>query len=85
MKTILPQSINTVEEAKAFLTDLHNNGEAYHPEDNAASVGHLKGHKLTKGECWQLDKLMGEIYGLQGANIKMDFDPCEFLLQLNGE
>jgi len=35
MKTTLPDSITTIDEAKKFLTDLHKNGESYNPEDNA--------------------------------------------------
>lgn len=38
MKTIIPAAITNVAEAKAFLTDLHNNNEIYHPEDGAAEV-----------------------------------------------
>lgn len=87
MKTVLPQSINTVEEAKGFLTELSRNNEAYHPEDSAASIGTLNEHILTESECLQLDKLMGEIYSLKGNEDyrNMVFDSCDFLLQLTGE
>lgn len=38
MKTTLPTAINTIEEAKTFLTELNTNGEAYHPEDDAHDI-----------------------------------------------
>lgn len=38
MKTNLPAAITTIDEAKAFLTELHANGESYHPEDDAHDV-----------------------------------------------
>lgn len=85
MKTTLPDHIETVEQAKTFLTDLYNNGEAIHPEDPAHSIVwiHLPIEQIpTPEECAKLDKLMDDIYNLDGnagnhANPK--FDPCEWL------
>lgn len=82
MKTALPDSINTVEEAKKFLTDLYNNGEAYHPEDSAILID-----IFTQQEGEQLNKLMSHIYNLDGNNgnhATPKFDPCKFLLDLDG-
>lgn len=80
MKTKLPESINTVEEAKDFLQNLHNNGESYHPEDDAHDIL-WTGANPTPEECDQLNKLMSDIY----ENIdfyETGFDPCGFLLDL---
>lgn len=75
MKTILPAEIKNVAEAMLFLTALNNNGESYHPEDRAEDcIDHL----ATKEECDECNKLMNDIYSLP------DFDPCEFLLDLDG-
>ena len=38
MKTKLPEKISTVQEAKAFLSDLYYNNESYHPEDSAHGI-----------------------------------------------
>lgn len=79
MLTKLPTEITNIERAKSFLSDLHNNGEAYHPEDDAHDiVWHVKPeHCPTPEECDQLNKLMDQIYQLDG------FDACEYLLSLH--
>jgi hypothetical protein len=58
MKTILPQAITTIEEAKKLLTDLYNNNETFHPEDDATD---LVGDLFTQAEGEQLNKLMAII------------------------
>jgi len=88
MKTILPQSINTINEAKSFLTALCSNNEAYHPDDNAHDIGiydPATNHFImlfNPAECDQLNKLMADIFNLEGNdNIhKMAFDPYEWIL-----
>lgn len=86
MKTVLPQAIGTIEEAKAYLTELYNNREAYHPEDSASDCLGRNG-KATPEECTQLDKLMEDIYNLPGNDDKphdeIAFCPCEFILNLD--
>jgi hypothetical protein len=85
MKTVLPVSIQTIEQAKVFLTDLYNNGESYHPEDDAHDCMPLS--VATAAECDQLNKLMEEIYDLPGNDGShgndMAFCPCGFLLSLD--
>ena len=88
MKTILPAKISTIKEAKEFLTSLHINGEAYHPEDSAADIVNGKTDKelFTAAEAEKLDGLMTDIYNLKGndgRHVDLAFDPCEFLLQLD--
>lgn len=82
MKTVLPSSIETIEQAKAYLTDLYNNGESYHPEDGAENVSwNLHANDIpTETECIFMDKLMNDIYRIAKGT---DFDPCEFLLELD--
>lgn len=86
MKTVLPKRITTVEEAKSLLTDLYNNNESFHCEDDANDC--LEGI-ATKEEGDLLNKLMGDIYDLPGNDGKHDnsisFCPCEFLLNLDPE
>lgn len=77
MLTKLPQSITTIDEARKLLTDLYNNGESFHPEDDANDI---VGDLFTKEEGDKLNDLMGQIYDLPG-----DFDPCEFYLILDNE
>lgn len=73
MKTVLPNAINSVEEAKQLLTDLANNNEVYHPEDDAFDI-YWHTSQPTDDEKRQLNKLMGMIYELD------NFDPCDFLI-----
>lgn len=82
MKTLLPAKIETVEQAKQFLSDLHSNNETFHPEDDATQ---LVGDPFNQQEGTQLNKLMSDIYNLEGNNSAQDmiFDPCQFLLELD--
>jgi hypothetical protein len=78
MKTVLPTSITTVEEAKAFLTDLYDNGEMFHPEDNAHDVV-WQTCTPTYKEKEQLNKLMYEVFCLAEMSDDVCFDPWRFL------
>lgn len=84
MKTTLPTEITSVDAAKSLLTDLYNNGEAFHCEDDANDC--LAGI-ATKDEGDLLNKLMNDIYSLSGNEdaSNMAFDPCGFLLSLDPE
>ena len=87
MKTTLPQSIETAEQAKQLLTNLYNNGESFHPEDDATDIEWATCEEPTEAECILLNKLMADIYDLPGNEnpMNMAFDPCEFLLSLDVE
>ena len=84
LKTKLPAVITSPTEAVAFLTELYNNDEAYHPEDNALDV-EWESADPSIAERAQLNKLMNDIYSLEG-NIdaqNMICDPCLILLELD--
>jgi len=88
MKTILPASITTIDQAKQLLTNLHTNGEAFHPEDDATGIVWTDCKSPTPQECVQLNKLIKDIYDLpenKGTYPKLSFDPCIFLLSLSGD
>lgn len=90
MKTILPNAINTIDEAKQFLNELYKNKEAYHPEDDAHDViwnSVPKEEWPNPIECDQLNKLMDDIYGLKGNedHMNMELDPCGYLMDLDAE
>jgi len=77
MKTTIPSVITTSEDAKKFLTDLFNNGEAYHPEDSAFDIENMYGERLFSDEESSLmNEAMWQVYDVA------DFDPCELLLDL---
>lgn len=85
MKTTLPESIATVDEAKAFITELYNNAELYHPEEDANEVGDflpISGGRqifkrlFTPEEATKLNGLFNQIDNLQG------FCPCSFSLSI---
>jgi hypothetical protein len=93
MKTKLPAEIKSVEAAKTFLTILNRNHESFHPEDDAHDIDWTAmdsdTDKPTKEECDLLNKLMDDIYDLPKntygrKHIDLGFDPCGFLLYLNG-
>ena len=84
MKTNLPYSINTIEEAKAFLFDLHQNGESYHPEDDAFDIINAEQLPLfTIEEAEQLNNLFGEIANLSRGDHETLFDASEYLMSLD--
>jgi hypothetical protein len=87
MKTPLPTDIKTIEQAKEFLSALHGNGETFHPEDDAFDIlwNMPEQDMPTMAECERLNKLMDEIYNLEGNNDpqNMVFDPCGYLLDLD--
>lgn len=78
-KTSLPEKINTIEEAKKFLRELHANNEHYHCEDDANDC--LQGY-VTKEQGDRLNKLMNDIYSLDcnKDRTNLGFCPCGFLL-----
>lgn len=83
MKTKLPETITTVDQAKQFLTELHKNGEAFHCEDDAHDIDFVNCDP-TPAEREKLNNLMLDIYWLPGnrAAGPMEFDPCGFLVDL---
>lgn len=88
MKTKLPERISTIDEAKVFLTELYNNGESFHPEDDANDIAWEIGDEIpTHKEAEKLNELMEDIYNLPGNDGRhcgaMVFDPCEFILKLD--
>lgn len=81
LKTRLPDSITSIEEASAWLRDLFNNGETWHCEDNAAECF----PKVSRAGTNQLNKLMQDVYNLpgnDGSSKDMTFDPCGFIVAL---
>lgn len=86
MKTTLPASIATVQEAKNLLKALRQNQESFHPEDDTHSIDWTMKKPPTKNECDLLNKLMTDIYNLPGNDGRhcgeMIFDPCLYLLLL---
>jgi len=77
MKTQLPQTITTAEEAKAFLDELWRNGETFHPDDNAHDIvwcSHVD-PKPTFEQCEQLNNLMDDMLTIP------HFDPYSYLLE----
>jgi hypothetical protein len=69
--------IQSVEEAKTFLKELHDNGEDYHPEDDATD--NVNEDIAENGE--ELNECMEDIYNL--PNVPESFDPCGYLLDLD--
>lgn len=81
MKTNLNRTILTNQDAIDFLVELHRNGEAYHPEDDAHDiVWHHCDTEPSWDECEKLNDLMDDVY--QNTNI----DPCAVYLnyEMNG-
>lgn len=81
MKTILPKSINSIEDANKLLRELFENNESFHPEDDAHDVIDVHTNKeiFTEEEADKLNDLIGQMYEIDG------YDPCEYLLELTRE
>jgi hypothetical protein len=77
LKTKIPESITSFEAAKQYLTDLHANGEEYHPEDEAGDC--LQGISVEVAS--HMNNLMDLVYKFFGEN---GANPCAFLLELDG-
>jgi hypothetical protein len=84
MKTSLPPRITTLIGAKALLLALHENGESYHPEDDATAMDNANLFTLEEGT--KLNSLMAQMYDLiKTTNFHpgYEFDPCEFIKSLD--
>lgn len=75
MRTQLPFCIDTVEEAQEFLRELFDNGESYHPEDDAHDII-WNGTHVDMFEKDRLNELMEDMRELDG------FDACAYLNHL---
>lgn len=84
MKTKLPDKITTWNEAKSFLKSLHDNGESYHPEDDAFDIDWATASP-TEQESERLNELMNEIYSLPEMKDYPNVEqcPCGFLCDLD--
>ena len=75
MKTKIPESINSLEEAYCFLKDLVDNAEIWHPDDDATDViWDGTDEPPTPEEAAMLNKLMDEVRDY-------DPDPCCFIMK----
>ncbi len=81
MKTNLDRTITTQDEAESFLSELFDNGESFHPEDDARNIIKFATAEriFTDEEADKLNDLMSSIYEI------LDFDPCGYLLDLQEE
>lgn len=77
MKTILPERIETREQAVEFLTQLYQNDEAYHPDDDARDQIDVQSREplCSHDEGKRLNKLMCDIR-------RISVDPCDILMDL---
>lgn len=79
MKTTIPAEIKTYDQAYAFLKELHNNGEIFHPDDDPSSVGYRNetGDWITlfkPDEAALVNKAMNECFNVNAdpSAIAMD-------------
>lgn len=70
------KSLSTIEDAKALLTYLYDNGLSYHCEDSAADC---IGDKVSAEECEALDVRLNEAYSFDWGKSC----PCGFVLELD--
>lgn len=77
MKTRIPEALTSMDDVRAYLKELHDNNEAYHPEDDAREIDNL----FTREEGERLNETMNRVYEICNAHGE---DPCEILLGLGG-
>lgn len=80
LKTTLPDQINNIEDAKKYLSELYNNGESYHPDDDASDILFEGDECVDSYTAIKMNALMDRIYFLAKNT---DFDPCGYILSLN--
>jgi hypothetical protein len=74
MKTNLNRHIESEDQAKEFLSELFQNGEGYHPEDDAFDISwDERIENPTEGEMRKLNRLMDEVH----EHIP---DPCGYIV-----
>lgn len=73
----LPQAIEDIQQAKNFLTYLHEKQMTWHPDDNVLDC--FDSGTLSDDDGQLLNKLMQDVLALEG------FDPYSFLLELDPE
>jgi hypothetical protein len=80
MKTNLNRVIESEQDALEYLWELYDNGEAYHPEDDASDIVYRSTDiQPNEDEIEQLNSLMECVY-------MYIYDPCEILLKwINGD
>jgi hypothetical protein len=83
MKTNLTRTIETVEQAEEFLTQLHENGEMIDPNDNPHTIEWSlpKDQQPTPAECDQLRALMVSCLNFDLS----EFDAYQFIIDLDEE
>lgn len=79
LQTQLPDSINSIDEAKAYLKALYDNQEHYHCDDTV-TVDYFGG--ITKEQCRQMNRLMEQVFAVAKGT---SFDPCGHVLNLDPE
>lgn len=76
MKTNLPAQIKTEADVISFFTELHKNGEMFHPEDAPETIIDVKGDPLfTMEESNKINTLMGQVFSICE-------DPCGIALDI---
>lgn len=90
MKTKLPDSIKTIEDAKRLIKSLFDNGEGFHPEDDAHDIIWGEGTTMSKKEGDKLNVLTEQMYSIEGNDISAHrygrgFDPCAYYMELIDE
>ena len=81
MKTNLNRTITNQEEAEAFLSELFENGESFHPEDDAHQIIWSCEQPPTAEECDKLNVLMNDCINVGDG----EFDVCKYLEDLRME
>ena len=77
MKTSLLNQISSAEDARVFLRALANNGESFHPDDDARNITAPNNLLLfTPNEASKINELMAQICQIE------DFDACDYLQQI---
>lgn len=83
LKTSIPDTITTIDQAKEYLKQLFDNNESYHPDDSADSISWDV--ELTPEKAAQMDILMNSIYNLPCTgeySYNCFFDPCAYIMEL---
>lgn len=81
MKTVLPEKLYSIEDAKAFFDELIRNNEEFHPEDDAFDVYFTSSYVPD----WQRERLNSLMFDLYAMEWPEGFDPCGYIIDRTKE
>lgn len=90
MKTNLQRNITTVQDVQSFIEDLHNNGEAFHFDDDPATIFWAPNDFVAgqPADYTRLNDCVGQMFKVCGPVVDGEyevFDPFMYAIALQDD